>query len=98
MRLICAERLLRSSPRPARRDNSSSGIVDQRKYESREAKLYSSTLAKAAPRGERGSLSSKRNRNRGDERAAIIADATPVSKVLPGWVRSEERRVGKECR
>ena len=43
IRLICAVRFFLKAPSPARRNNSASGIDDQKKYDSLEARAYSST-------------------------------------------------------
>jgi hypothetical protein len=82
MRLSCPDRSRRNSPFAASRTNSASGIVDHRKYDSRDASEYSSTAAIASVPA---TGASTRNRNRGEANTAIIARPTPSSKVFPGW-------------
>ena len=77
----------RGSPRslcsPARRISSSSGIDDQRKYDSREARAYSSTTDEPGPAARLGRLLAEQEPRRRQDGRHRLGDA--ASKVCPSW-------------
>ena len=86
IRATCACRFSRSLPAPASCISSSSGMDDHSRYESREAREYSSMSGYAPmPADFSGDFSacSSTNRKRGDARMATMPCATPASNVLP---------------
>ena len=87
IRSTCADKFARSSPRSASSSSSSSGIVDHRKYDNREASEYSSMSGYFSVAGP-GAAPSTRKMNRGEASTATIVRPMPVSNVWPGVVYS----------
>ena len=81
MRFTWAGSSRRSCPFAAKPVSSASGIVDHKKYDSRDASAYSSVCAYAAVPSTGDSI---RNKNRGEAKIAMIARPMPSSKVCPG--------------